>query len=264
MVNVTNGPAMEREGAPGLPVYIHDSVPRAVDAVVREICDRLRAQPSVVLGFATGGTMVPLYAALVSAIRTEGIDASRLQGFNLDEYLGLRPATGRGSFAAFMHEHLGGPLGLAEGQLRLPDPLMAERDPLAAGRNFEDAIEAAGGIELQLLGLGRNGHIAFNEPGSPRASRTRVVDLDGVTRADNAGAFEGLDGVPRKALTMGIGTILEARSIRVLAFGDAKAEIVRETVQAPVSDRVPSTFLRGHADVALHVDPLAASHLPRP
>jgi glucosamine-6-phosphate deaminase len=153
------------------------------------------------------------------------------------------------------------PGGLDPARIHFPDAERAAEDPLGAARAFEDAIRAAGGIEVQLLGLGRNGHIAFNEPGSAYASRTRVVELDATTREDAAGAFGGVEQVPERAITVGVATILEARRLRAIALGEHKAPIVARTVDGAIGAEVPSTFLRRHPDATLHLDGAAASLL---
>src|SRR5262249_47444260 len=148
---------------------------------------------------------------------------------------------------------------LSTDRAHLPDPI--PRDPHAEAARYEAAIHAAGGLDLMLLGIGRNGHIGFNEPGSPRDSRTRVVELHAETRDDAAATFGGLEHVPRRAITMGVATILDAQSVRVLAFGARKARILRRTLLDPISAAVPSTFLREHADVRIYADREAAREL---
>ncbi|MEM9382355.1 MAG: glucosamine-6-phosphate deaminase [Planctomycetota bacterium] len=249
--------------APQIVTTVHGSAAEAVGAVAKELADLVRERPDAVLGLATGGTMVGLYAELVRLSRDEGLDLSGVTTFNLDEYLGLAPGDER-SFRAFMREHLFEPLGHDDrGRHHFPDVALAERDPLAASRAYEDAIAEAGGIDLQLLGLGRNAHVAFNEPGSLPASRTRVVELDASTRADAEATFGSLDAVPTHAITVGPATILEARRLRVLAFGERKAEAVARTLTGAPSVEVPSTVLRGHADVHLVLDLPAASGIGR-
>lgn len=228
--------------------------------VAAEIADLVREQPEAVLGLATGGTMVELYAELVRLHREEGLDLSRVTTFNLDEYLGLDEGD-TNTFRSFMDVHLFEPAKLDRTRTNFPDSIRAATDPLAASREYEDAIAAAGGIDLQLLGLGRNGHIGFNEPGSLRESRTRVITLDARTREDATGTFGALENVPTAAITVGVATILEARRVCVLAFGERKADVVLRTVTGDVGPEVPSTFLRGHADAVLHIDTAAASQL---
>ena len=238
-------------------VSVHGSSGDACEAVADEITALVGERPEAVLGLATGSTMVGLYAALRARVDAGELSLSRVRTFNLDEYLGLGAASPQ-SFSAFMDRHLFGPCGIGADQVLFPAaPGAAEWDAGA----FEDAIDAAGGIDLQLLGLGRNGHIAFNEPGSRRASRTRVVPLAEHTREDAAATFGGLEHVPTHAVTMGVGTILEARRIRVLAFGAHKAPAVGRILSGAPGEEVPGAFLSGHPDVRLHLDAEAASRI---
>lgn len=229
-------------------------------AVANEVCELVAEKPNAVLGLATGGTMVGVYAELVRRHHAGGLDLSRVTTFNLDEYLGL-PDGSPHSFRAFMDEHLFQHVNLDPSRVFVPEPGLARADMTGYCAGWERAIEDAGGLDLQLLGIGRNGHIAFNEPGSERSSRTRCIDLDAVTRSDAAEAFGGEEAVPRTAITMGVATILAARRLRLLAFGAAKSEILRRVLTAPVGPEVPGTFLRGHPDVELWVDGGAAAGL---
>lgn len=247
-------------------IQVHENRAAAEAAVAREIASLIRdgsgavERPNggIVLGLATGSTMVGVYRELVDVVRSDRLDVSKVTTFNLDEYTGL-PLGDPRTFRSFMAAHLFEPLGFSESQVHFPD-VRAGGD-LASAREFEDRIAAAGGIDLQLLGLGRNGHIAFNEPGALHASRTRLIELDAVTRNDAAAAFGGLEHVPQGAVTMGVATILEARSLRVLAFGEAKAAIVERALHGPVGPEVPASYLRSHAELAVHLDRAAASAL---
>lgn len=246
--------------SPVIPVQnVADQV-QAVNAVVDEMEALLRASAkrgeSCVLGLATGGTMPPLYAELVRRQREEGLDLSVLRSFNLDEYVGLDARDPR-SFASYMAQHLVGPADLDPRQVCLPDGIVGRQDPAAVAAAYEEQIADAGGLQLQLLGLGRNGHIGFNEPGSAGDSRTRLVELAPATRQDAAASFDGLENVPRQALTVGIGTILQAERLRVLAFGAAKAAAVAATLGGPRTVDWPCSFLRDHGDVRLFADAAA-------
>ena len=242
-------------------VTVHASPADGATAAALEVADLVESVPHAVLGLATGGTMVEVYRALVAEVSRRSLDLSGVRTFNLDEYLGLG-ASDPNSFRHFMALHLFGPLGLAEEQTHFPDEQRARTDALGASRAYEEAIEAAGGIDLQLLGIGRNGHIAFNEPGSSPVSRTRVIELHPVTRSDAAGAFGGAESTPARAITMGMGTILEARRLRVLAFGSAKEEAVHQMLAGEENPEVPCTFLRlRHADMAVHLDADAARRI---
>ena len=213
------------------------------------VASRLRAHPACVLGLATGSTPIGLYRRLCAA----GLDWSRTTTFNLDEYAGLDPAHPQ-SYHHFMHAHLFGKVNLVPERTHIPK--VSE-----GGAAFEARIAAAGGIDLQILGIGGNGHIGFNEPGSRMDSRTRLVPLAERTIADNARFFDSADQVPRTALTMGIGTILDARSILLMACGTGKSAAVARALEGPVTTAVPASALQRHADVHVLLDEAAASRL---
>jgi glucosamine-6-phosphate deaminase len=210
--------------------------------------------PDPVLGLATGSTPLPVWAAL----RERGVDLSRARGFALDEYLGL-PSGHPESYRAVIDREVVAPLGLDPALVRVPGD---DGGPVAtAGERYEAAIRDAGGVDLQILGIGRTGHIGFNEPGSSLASRTRVKTLTDATRADNARFFASPDEVPRHCLTQGLGTILDARELVLLAFGATKAEAVAGAVEGPVSASLPGSVIQLHPDVTVLVDEEAASKL---
>jgi glucosamine-6-phosphate deaminase len=242
-------------------VTVHPQSIQGAAAVALELVDLVEANPRAVLGLATGATMVEVYAAVVAESQQRALDFSRVTTFNLDEFVGL-PAASEHSFRTFMNRHLHGPLGIDAERALFPDEELARTSPTEAARRYEDAIHGAGGIDFQLLGLGRNGHVGFNEPGAAAASRTRVVELHGVTRQDAASAFGGLANTPGSAITMGIATILDARAIRLLAFGNGKAAAVRQLLRGNEDAAWPCTYLRGrHEDLSVHLDPGAAQEL---
>jgi glucosamine-6-phosphate deaminase len=220
--------------------------------LAREIADLVRTSGRVVLGIATGRTPAGIYRELARLHAEEKVDFRRVEAFLLDEYLDLAPDDAR-SFLAWTRERVLEPLGIPVAQARCPE----------AGEEYERAIREAGGVDLQILGIGRNGHVAFNEPGSRRTSRTRVVDLHPWTREDASEAFGGIDRVPRRAITMGIATILEAKRLRVLAFGSAKAQVVAQAFERPIGPEVPATYVREHRDLEVWLDREAASELYR-
>lgn len=235
---------------------------RALAAEIADlVAQRRAAGHGAVLGLATGGTMRGVYAELVRLHRDEGLDLSDVSTFNLDEYLGL-PAGDPRSCRSFMQTEFFDSVNLDPERCLVPDPELARADPVGYCQGWEEAIQRAGGIDLQLLGLGRNGHVAFNEPGSPRESRTRVVELDDVTREDAVREFGTQGAVPRRAITMGVATILDARRLRVLAFGAHKADIVRRVLTEEPGPQLPGTWLAGHADLQVWLDRDAASWLP--
>ena len=237
-------------------IRVHPSRAAAEHSVAAEIVRLVSERPRTVLGLATGSTMVGLYGQIRELAERDSVSFREVTSFNLDEYAGLDSEDPR-SFRRYMDKHLFEPLSMERERTWFPDVLAS--DPVAAARAFEQAIEDAGGIDLQLLGVGRNGHIGFNEPGAARASRTRRVALDDVTREDAASDFDG--STPEHALTMGVATILDARALRVLAFGDRKRSIIRRAIEGPVGPDVPATYLRGHADVEFHLDEAAARGL---
>jgi glucosamine-6-phosphate deaminase len=221
------------------------------------VADRVRTDPALVLGLATGRTPVGLYAELVSLYRRKGLDFSRVVTFNLDEYLGL-PPDHPWAFRRYMDRHLFGHVNLDPSNIHFLKGVTT--DPEEECRCYEEALRAAGGIDLQVLGIGRNGHIGFNEPGTSFECGTHVVTLKKSTLIDNFGRF---DDVPKEALTMGISTIMRSREILLLASGSDKAEAVARTVGGPVTTEVPASVLQRHPRVTMILDEAAAARLRR-
>jgi len=221
---------------------------------------QLTAKPDSVLGLATGSTPEDTYALLVKAHKEEGLDFSGVTTFNLDEYLGL-PREHDQSYFYFMHDRLFNHVNVKPENVNLPDGMA--KDPEAACAAYEEKIKAVGGIDLQLLGVGGDGHIAFNEPGSSLASRTRVKTLTEQTIKDNASLFfNGNEAeVPRFAITMGVGSILDARQLLLLATGDRKADVVKALIEGPVSSAVTASALQLHPKAIVVLDEAAASKL---
>lgn len=219
--------------------------------------DLLRRKPDAVLGLATGSTPLGLYARLAALYRAGELSFRRATSFNLDEYVGL-PATHDQSYRYFMEHNLFSHVDLPAERTHVPSGLDVSDAALAG---YDAAIEAAGGIDLQLLGLGGNGHIGFNEPGTPFGLGTHVVELTARTRQDNARFFASLDEVPTHAATMGVKTVMHARAILLLAFGSAKAEAVRAALIGPVTEEVPASVLQLHPDVTVICDEEAAKLL---
>ena len=244
--------------------YGFESNEDVVRHVARMIANTVRERNAfgqqAVLALATGSAPVGVYRELVRMHREEGLDLSRVVTFNLDEYYGLHP-TRLQSYRRWMFETFFDHVNIAGDNIHILDGLIPLDELEEHCRQFEEAIRRAGGIDLLLLGIGRNGHIGFNEPFCERDNRTRLVTLDPVTRKDAAADFFQEENVPMQALTMGIGTILEARKIIVMAFGEHKAKIVREAVEGPVTDRVPASFLQEHADASFLLDEAAAAEL---
>jgi len=234
--------------------------PNAEEASLRAaalITNAVRARPATVLGLATGSTPLRLYQALIQACR-DGLDFSRVHTFNLDEYYGVAPDHPQ-SYRRFMNEHLFNHLNLIPANTRVPDGLA--RDVAAHCAAYEAEMRAAGGVDIQVLGIGSDGHIGFNEPGSSLASRTRLVALTPQTVSDNARFFATVDEVPRHAISMGIGTILEAKRCIMLGFGANKAKAVRAALEGGISQFTPASALQMHPDTTVFLDEAAAADL---
>ena len=251
------------ERIPTFVVDDHDElgirVATRIAALVRE---RAASGRPVVLGLATGSTPVGVYRELVRLHRLDGLSFRNVVTFNLDEYYPMDPESVH-SYHRFMWENLFSQLDIPPEQIHIPRGDVPRDRVEAECRAYEAAIRAAGGIDLQLLGIGRTGHIGFNEPGSGAESRTRLITLDLVTRKDAAADFFGEENVPREAITMGVATILEARQIVLLATGEHKAAIVRRAVEGEVDHDVAATFLQRHPSVTLFVDGAAGAGLTR-
>ncbi len=226
----------------------------------RIIADAIRNKPNLVLSLATGGTPVGCYQELIRMHKEEGLDFSRVITFNLDEYIVL-PPTHPQSYRYFMDENLFRHVNIKIENTYVPDGLSADLEKTC--QEFEEAIKASGGIDLQLLGIGANGHIAFNEPGSPFDSRTRVVNLSERTIKDNARFFKSIEEVPRQALSMGMETIMEVKKIILLASGVGKAEAVAKSVEGPITTDVPASILQRHSNCIFILDEEVASKLVR-
>jgi glucosamine-6-phosphate deaminase len=234
-------------------VVIVESETTAGELVAEEIEQLLTLKPNAVLGLATGSTPLSTWKAL----EFRNLDLSRVRGFALDEYLGLAAGHPQ-SYHAVIAREVVKPLGLTPSLVRVP----GDRRPLTrAGDDYEKSIVDAGGIDLQLLGIGRTGHIAFNEPGSSFASLTRVKALAEMTRRDNARFFDSLDQVPTHCITQGLGTILRARRLVLLAFGESKAHALAAAVEGPLTARLPASVIQLHRSVRVIADEAAASKL---
>jgi len=228
------------------------------ELIATAIADLLTRKPDALLGVATGSSPLPIYQALAAKVRARALDVSRARICQLDEYVGL-PQGHPESYRAVVLREVVEPLGLTAGSFMGPDG--SAEDIAAACVEYDRALAAAGGVDLQLLGIGTDGHIGFNEPCSSLASRTRIKTLTQQTRVDNARFFDSLDEVPHHVITQGIGTILEARHLVLLATGEAKAEAVAQTVEGPVAAIVPASALQLHQHATVVVDEAAASKL---
>jgi len=234
--------------------------PRSVArALAQHLAWCLVRNPRLVLGLPTGRTPVPLYAELVALHNAARVDFSRASTFNLDEFLGLAPADPR-SYRAFMQRHLFGHINVPRRRIHFLDG--STTDPAGECLRYERRIARAGGLDLLLLGLGSNGHIGFNEPGTALVAATHMTKLTDATRRANAALFNRrMQDVPRQALSMGMATLLHARRIVLLATGPSKAAVVRRLVYGPITPSLPASFLQLHRSVELWLDESAAARL---
>lgn len=243
-------------------VIVHADKATAVKAVAATIRDlvtaKAKAGQAAVLGLATGSTPLPLYAELVRLHREEGLSFHNVVSFNLDEYEGLSGDHPQ-SYRYFMEQNLFRFIDIRRENTHVPAGISADAARTCA--DYEAAIVTAGGIDLQVLGIGRTGHIGFNEPPSALDSRTRRVYLDEVTRRDNSVFFGELSLVPQGALTMGVSTIMDCRQVELLAFGTGKSEIIRKTLRTSPSADCPASWLQSHARCTFHLDPEATASL---
>lgn len=239
-------------------VVIVESREQAGSLTANAIRSLISSKPDAVLGLATGSTPLPVYEALARSLREDPLDISAVRGFALDEYVGL-PAGHPESYRAVITREVVEPLGLTPELVRLPGDTSASIE--TAGSDYERDIREAGGIDLQILGIGSTGHIGFNEPGSSFASETRIKTLTEQTRQDNARFFDSIDDVPMHCLTQGLGTILRARHLVLLAFGKGKASAIAAAVEGPLTASQPGSAIQLHPHVTVIVDEEAASEL---
>ncbi|MBT8256673.1 MAG: glucosamine-6-phosphate deaminase, partial [Bacteroidia bacterium] len=234
--------------------------------VAREIAELIQDKQeegrNCVLGLATGSSPIKVYEELVRLHQEEGLSFKNVITFNLDEYLGMDPGNLQ-SYHYFMHEHLFNHVDIPPEQVHIPDGRVDPDQIRQYCLDYEAKIKEAGGLDFQLLGIGRTGHIGFNEPGSHVNSGTRVINLNHITRVDAAPAFQGIDHVPKKAITMGIGTAKSAHRIVLLAWGSNKAAIVQETIEGEISAQVPASYLQEHTNTTFVLDQAASSQLTR-
>ncbi|WP_084077188.1 glucosamine-6-phosphate deaminase [Demequina sp. NBRC 110057] len=238
-------------------VLIVDSKEAAGALVADHIAALVAADPQFTLGVATGSTPLPVYQAL-AAHAAAGVDFTRMSAFALDEYVGLAEDHPE-SYHSVIAREVTVPLGLDPARVHVPDGTGG--DVATAGERYEAAMTEHGGVGLQLLGIGTDGHIAFNEPGSSFGSLTRIKTLTEQTRVDNARFFDSLDDVPIHCVTQGLGTILRAGHLVMLAFGEGKAEAVAASVEGPLSAGMPGSAIQLHSHVTVVVDEAAASRL---
>ncbi|TWT87256.1 Glucosamine-6-phosphate deaminase 1 [Pseudobythopirellula maris] len=254
------------DGVEKIPCRVFCHASDASRAIAGQIAALIRGRAgegrTCVLGLATGSTPTGVYDELVRMHREEGLSFQNVVTFNLDEYFPIRPEELQ-SYVRFMREHLFDHVDIKPENAHVPDGTVSGESVADYCRRYEEMIEDAGGIDLQLLGIGRTGHIGFNEPGSGRSSRTRLITLDRVTRRDAASDFFGEENVPARAITMGVGTILAARQLVLMAWGEGKASIIAQAVEGEISTHVAASFLQEHPNAQIVMDEAAAEHLTR-
>uniref|UniRef100_A0A832DIK3 Glucosamine-6-phosphate deaminase n=1 Tax=Ignavibacterium album TaxID=591197 RepID=A0A832DIK3_9BACT len=239
-------------------VIIKENYQQMSVEAARQVASLIRKKPDCVIGFATGSTPLGLYKELIRLHKDEGLDFSKVVSFNLDEYVGLAP-THPESYHYFMWENLFKHININPSNVHIPMGMAEDIDTFCEW--YEEKIIEHGGIDIQILGIGSNGHIAFNEPGSSLGSRTRIKTLNENTRLDNSRFFKSIDEVPKYAITMGVGTIMEAKRLLLLANGIKKAEAIKQTVEGPIMARYPATIVQLHRYATIIVDKEAASKL---
>ncbi len=249
-----------------IPCHVRDDSSEIAHELAAEIATEIRSRAAAgeqfVLGLSTGSSPTGLYAELVRLHQHEGLSFSNVVTFNLDEYYPMNPNELQ-SHVRFMNEHLFDQIDIDRANIHIPDGTLDIDQVADYCRDFEQQIVDAGGIDILILGIGRSGHIGHNEPGSESTVRTRLITLDQVTRIDAASEFFGAENVPRRAITMGVATILEARRVVLLAFGEGKAGIIRRTIEGNVTASIPATFLQQHKNASVWLDEAAAAELSR-
>jgi glucosamine-6-phosphate deaminase len=235
-------------------IVVKDTVAEVAAEAARIIVGLVVAKPDAVLGLATGSTPLPVYEELAKCAKY-GVDFSMVRGFALDEYVGL-PLTHPESYHSVIRRYVTEPLGMNPELVHVPNGAASDVD--AAARQYEEMIDAAGGIDVQILGIGANGHIGFNEPGSDLFSRTRSMKLDWQTRVDNSRFFDSLEDVPEYCVTQGLGTIMEARKLLLLGVGERKAAAIEEALHGKVSVACPASVVQTHSNVLVLLDKAAA------
>ena len=236
-------------------LYVANSIAELIESRNKE------SKPTV-LGLATGSTPTQVYDELVRKHKEEGLSFERVITFNLDEYFPMAPDAHQ-SYVHFMHEYLFNHINIKPENIHIPDGTLKKDEVAAFCEEYEAKIAQVGGLDVQILGIGRTGHIGFNEPGSTIDSKTRLITLDRLTMLDAASGFFGIENVPRRAITMGVGTILQAKKIYMMAWGEGKANIVRETIEGAMNTSIPATVLQQHKQTEVILDTAAAAELTR-
>jgi glucosamine-6-phosphate deaminase len=249
-----------------IPVEIFEDSFTASLSVAKEIATLIRKRNNLnkptVLGLATGSTPVKVYDELIRFHKEEGLSFENVITFNLDEYYPMQPDSLQ-SYVRFMKEHLFDHLDIPEENIHIPDGTIAENEINEYCRQYEQIIKDAGGIDIQLLGIGRTGHIGFNEPGSRPDSLTRLVTLDVITRKDAASDFFGEEYVPRRAITMGVGTIMNSEKVILMAWGESKAPVISKAIEGEIKESIPATYLQNHKNARVVLDETSSTELTR-
>ena len=249
-----------------IPTEIFESSADASRAVAEEIASLIRQKAAkneqCILGLATGSTPKTLYGQLIQMHQEEGLSFKNVITFNLDEYYPINPEALQ-SYVRFMNEYLFDHVDIPKENIHIPDGTLDKDKVFDYCQQYEQKIADYGGLDMQILGIGRTGHLGFNEPGSGVNSRTRLITLDHMTIVDAASDFFGEENVPRKAITMGVGTILAAKRIVLMAWGEGKAGIIQKAVEGSVSDKIPATYLQEHENVSVIIDEAASAELTR-
>ena len=226
------------------------------------ILEKQRKNEKCVLGLATGSSPLSIYKELIRMHKEDGLSFHNVITFNLDEYYPISKDSNQ-SYYYFMHDNLFDSIDIKPENINIPNGEIDQKNLRSHCISYEKKIKKLGGIDLQILGIGRTGHIGFNEPGSHLNSQTRTITLHHLTRFDASSSFNGIENVPRKAITMGINTILDAKKIILMAWGSYKAEIIQKAVEGEISDNIPTTYLQNHKNTTLILDNEAASELTR-
>jgi glucosamine-6-phosphate deaminase len=259
-------PHIAAYGVEKIPVTVYPSSGQASKAVAAEIAELIRTKTArgekTVLGLATGSTPVGVYDELIRLHQQEGLSFKNVISFNLDEYFPINPDELQ-SYRRFMREHLFDHVDIDPKNAHVPDGTIGREKIWEYCQQYEKQMKEAGGLDFQLLGIGRTGHVGFNEPGSPRDSRTRLITLDRITRMDAASDFFGEWNVPRKAITMGVESIMSAKKVVLMAWGEGKAPVIKKAVEGEVTSQVPATFLQQHQAARIVLDNAAAAELTR-
>ena len=239
-------------------VIIKENYEQLSIEAAKVVADRLKKKPNLVLGLATGSTPLGLYKELIRMHKYEGLDFSKVTTFNLDEYVGL-PPTHDQSYHYFMQKNFFDSINIDPRYIHVPHGMA--KDITQFCKWYEERIASFGGIDVQVLGIGANGHIAFNEPGSSLGSRTRIKTLTAATREDNKRFFKKEEEVPKYAITMGVGTIMDAKELLLVASGKSKAEAISNAVEGPLTAMCPASIIQMHKETFVILDNEAASKL---